>query len=229
MVFCEGRLPEPCLGSYVLRKMLQLRCEGDFTIKANGAEYPESAEGYVDTDFGAATDEFINELLNILNWAGNDDVPPVSFTKEQLLSDDFNGHYNITGIKFVAAKGHILTDKTSSVTDGTWGYSENATIDCKVDTNLDSYADALAFAKFVNPELDETEFKAAFNAIFGEGKSDDPSFEIKTDGTKPALAGVCKDCGMPIAITNHNEEYYHVHDHERRERRGLRLQRVDRC
>ena len=207
-VFCEVGCLSPVWEVTYCVRCFNYDAEGDFTIKANGAEYPEPANGYVDTDFGAATDEFINELLNILNWAGNDDVPPVSFTKEQLLSDDFNGHYNITGIKFVAAKGHILTDKTSSVTDGTWGYSENATIDCKVDTNLDSYADALAFAKFVNPELDETEFKAAFNAIFGEGKSDDPSFEIKTDGTKPALAGVCKDCGMPIAITNHNEEYY---------------------
>ena len=208
MVFCEDGCLSPVWEVTYCVRCFNYDAEGDFTIKANGAEYPESAEGYVDTDFGAATDEFINELLNILNWAGNDDVPPVSFTKEQLLSDEFNGHYNITGIKFVAAKGHILTDKTSSVTDGTWGYSENATIDCKVDTNLDSYDDAWKFAKFVYPTVDETEFKAAFNAIFGEGAADDPSFTIKTDGTKPALAGVCKDCGMPIAITDHNEEYY---------------------
>ena len=208
MVFCEDGCLSPVWEVTYCVRCFNYDAEGDFTIKANGAEYPESAEGYVDTDFGAATDEFINELLNILNWAGNDDVPPVSFTKEQLLSDEFNGHYNITGIKFVAAKGHILTDKTSSVTDGTWGYSENATIDCKVDTNLDSYADALAFAKFVNPELDETEFKAAFDEIFGTNDSNRESFEIKTDGTKPALAGVCKDCGMPIAIADHNEEYY---------------------
>ena len=208
MVFCEDGCLSPVWEVTYCVTCFNYDAQGNFTIKANGAEYPESAEGYVDTDFGAATDAFINELLNILNWAGNDDEPPVSFTKEQLLSDEFNGHYNITGIKFVAAKGHILTDKTSSVTDGTWGYSENATIDCKVDTNLDSYADALAFAKFVNPELDETEFKAAFDEIFGTNDSNRESFEIKTDGTKPALAGVCKDCGMPIAIADHNEEYY---------------------
>ena len=207
-VFCEVGCLSPVWEVTYCVRCFNYDAEGDFTIKANGAEYPESAEGYVDTDFGAATDEFINELLNILNWAGSDDVPPVSFTKEQLLSDDFNGHYNITGIKFVAAKGHTLTDKTSSVTDGTWGYSENATIDCKVDTNLDSYADALAFAKFVNSDLDETEFKAAFDAIFGTDDSTRDTYVIKTDGTRPALAGVCKNCGMPIAITNHNEEYY---------------------
>ena len=207
-VFCEVGCLSPVWEVTYCVRCFNYDADGDFTIKANGAECPEPANGYVDTDFGAATDEFINELLKVLNWAGSDDVPAVSFTKEQLLSDDFNGHYNITGIKFVAAKGHTLTDKTSSVTDDTWGYSENATIDCKVDTNLDSYADALAFAKFVNSELDETAFKAAFDAIFGEGKSDDMYFMIDTTGkTTPTLAGVCKDCGMPIAVTEHDVVY----------------------
>ena len=152
---------------------------------------------------GEAGDEFINFLVGKLNELGTD----LNITAEMLKSGKLEG-FNIKGIEYVAETGHTLTDKTSSVTDGTWGYSENATIDCKVDTNLDSYADALAFAKFVNPELDEAAFKTAFDAIFGEGKSDDPSFEIETNGTKPALAGVCKDCGMPIAITDHDEQYY---------------------
>ena len=152
---------------------------------------------------GEAGDEFINFLVEELNKLGEE----LGITAEMLKSGKLEG-FNIKGIEYVAETGHTLTDKTSSVSDGTWGYSENATIDCKVDTNLDSYADALAFAKFVNSELDEAAFKAAFDAIFGEGKSDDPSFTIKTDGTKPALAGVCKDCGMPIAITDHDEQYY---------------------
>lgn len=152
---------------------------------------------------GEAGDEFINFLVGKLNELGTD----LNITAEMLKSGKLEG-FNIKGIEYVAETGHTLTDKTSSVTDGTWGYSENATIDCKVDTNLDSYADALAFAKFVNPELDEAAFKVAFDAIFGTNDGTRDAYEIKTDGTKPALAGVCKDCGMPIAITDHNEEYY---------------------
>ena len=210
MVFCEDGCLSPVWEVTYCVTCFNYDEEGDFTIKANGAEYPESAEGYVDTDFGAATDEFIIELLNILKWAGSDDVPPVSFTKEQLLSDEFNGHYNITGIKFVAAKGHILTDKTSSydAAEDKWGYSENATIVCKNDANLDSYADAWKFAQFVKSDVDETAFKAAFDEIFGTNDSNRDTYEINTDGTKPALAGVCKDCGMPIATADHDEHYY---------------------
>lgn len=152
---------------------------------------------------GEADDAFINFLVTELNSLGTD----LGITAEMLKSGTIEG-FNIKGIEYVAETGHTLTDKTSSVTDDTWGYSENATIDCKVDTNLDSYADALAFAKFVNSELDEAAFKTAFDAIFGTDDSTRDTYEIKTDGTKPALAGVCKDCGMPIAITDHNEEYY---------------------
>ena len=152
---------------------------------------------------GEAGDEFINFLVEELNKLGEE----LGITAEMLKSGKLEG-FNIKGIEYVAETGHTLTDKTSSVADGTWGYSENATIDCKVDANLDSYADALAFAKFVNSELDEAAFKTAFDAIFGTDDSTRDTYVIKTDGTKPALAGVCKDCGMPIAITDHNEEYY---------------------
>ena len=192
--------------------------EGDFTTKPNGPEYPAGDEGYVDTDFGAASDEFIEKLLDVLNWAGRDDVPPVSFTKEDLTSDAFNGHYNITGIKYVAAKGHTLTEYQSAYDVGTttWSYSETKAAVCVVDKNLDSYDDALAFAKVVaqaalgtkyNKTEFETDFAAAFDEIFGVGASDNTSFVIPTDGTKPALAGVCSKCGLPIAVTEHEEVY----------------------
>ena len=152
---------------------------------------------------GEANDEFINFLVGELNKLGEE----LGFTAEMLKSGTIEG-FNIKGIEYVAETGHTLTDKTSSVTDETWGYSDVDTIACKVDTNLDSYADALKFAEFVNSELDKEAFKTAFDAIFGTNDSNRDTYPIKTDGTKPALAGVCKDCGMPIAIADHNEEYY---------------------
>ena len=212
-VFCEVGCLSPVWEVTYCVRCFNYDAEGDFTIKANGAEYPEPANGYVDTDFGAATDEFINELLKVLNWAGSDDVPAVSFTKEQLLSDDFNGHYNITGIKFVAAKGHTLTKyqsvlgKDLELYEGAADTAKEAKV-CVTDTNLIFYDLVWGLAQNVCPTVDETAFKAAFDAIFGEGKSDDMYFMIDTTGkTTPTLAGVCKDCGMPIAVTEHDVVY----------------------
>ena len=201
MVFCEDGCLSPVWEVTYCVRCFNYDADGDFTIKANGAEYPESAEGYVDTDFGAATDEFINKLLNTLNWAGSDEVPPVSFTKEQLLSDEFNGHYNITGIKFVAAKGHTLNETQSD--------EKTDAIVCLTDKALDSYADALAFAKTVYASVNEDEFKTAFDEIFGTNDTNRDGFVIDVNGDDaPTLAGICTECGMPIAITDHNEEYY---------------------
>ena len=201
MVFCEDGCLSPVWEVTYCVTCFNYDEEGDFTIKANGAEYPESAEGYVDTDFGAATDEFITELLNILNWAGSDDHPPVSFTKEQLLSDEFNGHYNITGIKFVAAAGHEL-NKTQSD-------DKTDAIVCLTDKALVTYTDALEFAKKVYPSVNEDDFKAAFNAIFGDGAADNTEFKIDVTGeTTPTLAGICTECGMPVETVPHDEQYY---------------------
>ena len=201
MVFCEDGCLSPVWEVTYCVTCFNYDEEGDFTIKANGAEYPESAEGYVDTDFGAATDAFINELLGILNWAGSDDKPPVSFTKDQLLSDEFNGHYNITGIKFVAAKGHTL-NKTQSD-------EKTDAIVCLTDKALVTYTDALEFAKKVYGSVNEDDFKAAFNAIFGDGAADNAEFKIDVTGeTTPTLAGICTECGMPVETVPHDEQYY---------------------
>ena len=201
MVFCEDGCLSPVWEVTYCVTCFNYDAEGDFTIKANGAEYPESAEGYVDTDFGAATDAFIEDLLGILNWAGSDDDPRVSFTKEQLLSDEFNGHYNITGIKFVAAKGHTLNETQSD--------EKTDAIVCLTDKALDSYADAFAFAKTVYASVEETAFKAAFDEIFGTNNSNRESFVIDVKGADtPTLAGICTECGMPVETVPHDEQYY---------------------
>lgn len=50
------------------------------------------------------------------------------------------------------------------------------------------------------------QFNAAFDAIFKTDASTRDTYEINTDG-KPALAGFCTQCGLPIAVAEHDVVY----------------------
>ena len=183
---------------------------GDVDLDANTFNLVADDEAYegkpATVTLGEADEAFITLLVSEFNKTYGTGL---TLTEEMLKSGTIEG-FNIMGIEYVAETGHTLTEKTSSydAVEDKWGYSENATIVCKNDANLDSYADAWKFAQFVKSDVDETAFKAAFDAIFGTDDLTRDTYEINTDGTKPALAGVCKDCGMPIATADHDEHYY---------------------
>ena len=183
---------------------------GNVDLDANTFTLVKDNEAYegkpATVTLGEADDAFITLLVTEFNKTYG---TVLTLTEEMLKSGTIEG-FNIMGIEYVAETGHTLPEKTSSYdeVEDKWSYSENATIVCKNDANLDSYKDALDYAKFVYSAVDETAFKAAFDAIFGTDDSTRDTYAIKTDGSKLALAGVCVDCGMPIATADHDEHYY---------------------
>ena len=166
-------------------------------------------KGYVATDLSAMAGltaeqkaAYIKDIVDGLNYLDNG-----SFKVEDIVDGKAIEGWNFTGLTFIAAKGHTLNKYQSVDNEGKLAEGTVAAAVCVADANIVSYAKALEYAQIVYPDVDETAFKAAFDAIFGAGKSDDPSFEIKTDGTKPALAGFCTQCGLPIAVAEHDVVY----------------------
>ena len=177
-----------------------------FVIKQDPTGFTQDETTYIATDLSAAEGYvfeegkdlawYINDLLMGLNYLDNN-----GFTADMIKDGTVIKGWNITGITFVPAAGHEL-NKTQSD-------DKTDAIVCLTDKALDSYADAFAFAQKVYGSVDETEFKAAFDEIFGTNDSNRGSFEIDVKGANtPTLAGICTECGMPVETVPHDEQYY---------------------
>ena len=177
-----------------------------FVIKQDPTGFTQDETTYIATDLSAAEGYvfeegkdlawYINDLLKGLNFLDNN-----SFTADMIVDGAVLKGWNFTGITFVPAAGHEL-NKTQS--DG-----KTDAIVCLTDKALVTYTDALEFAKKVYGSVNETDFKAAFNAIFGDGAADNTEFKIDVTGeTTPTLAGICTECGMPVETVPHDEQYY---------------------
>ena len=177
-----------------------------FVIKQDPAGFTQDETTYIATDLSAAEGYvfeegkdlawYINDLLMGLNYLDNN-----GFTADMIKDGTVIKGWNITGITFVPAAGHEL-NKTQSD-------EKTDAIVCLTDKALVTYTDALEFAKKVYGSVDETEFKAAFDEIFGDGAADNTEFKIDVKGEKtPTLAGICTECGMPVETVPHDEQYY---------------------
>ena len=177
-----------------------------FVIKQDPTGFTQDETTYIATDLSAAEGYefeegkdlawYINDLLMGLNYLDNN-----GFTADMIKDGTVIKGWNITGITFVPAAGHEL-NKTQSD-------DKTDAIVCLTDKALDSYADAFAFAQKVYGSVDETEFKAAFDEIFGTNDTSRDGFVIDVKGADtPTLAGICTECGMPVETVPHDEQYY---------------------
>ena len=177
-----------------------------FVIEKDPDGFTQDETTYIATDLSAAEGYefeegkdlawYINDLLEGLNFLDSN-----GFTADMIKDGTVIKGWNITGITFVPAAGHEL-NKTQSD-------EKTDAIVCLTDKALDSYADALAFAEKVYGPVDETEFKAAFDEIFGTNDTTREAFEIDVTGAEtPTLAGICTECGMPVETVPHDEQYY---------------------
>ena len=179
-----------------------------FIAKADPEDFTQNEETYVATDLSAMaglTDEqkaeYIKDIVRRLNFLDNG-----SFTVEDIVDGEVIKGWNFTGLTFIAAKGHTLNKYQSVDNEGKLAEGTVAAAVCVADANIVSYAKALEYAQIVYPDVDETAFKAAFDAIFKTDDSTRDTYEINTDG-KPALAGFCTQCGLPIAVAEHDVVY----------------------